>query len=209
MAPVSVAFVAIPFLSGGGMESRAARAASEADWIEYADEATSAVPARLPRHGYDYGGPWGGYPNQRSSFDFGVLQNTPYKNLKEVPYAPTLKELIDQGKLQAGVPYLYVIDLRGNIRLATVEELRRSSGSYHSFLVKGENVFGGGMISFESHEMRMTVATISPTTGHYFSTFPSSFGKFGAQFKSYVRRLVTEEYGLTFEWGAFDNMWWK
>ena len=44
MMPVSVAFVAIPFLSGGGMESRAARAASQVDWIEYADEATLVIP---------------------------------------------------------------------------------------------------------------------------------------------------------------------
>jgi hypothetical protein len=43
MVPVSVAFVAVPFLSGGGMEGRAARAASH-DWIEYADEATLVIP---------------------------------------------------------------------------------------------------------------------------------------------------------------------
>jgi hypothetical protein len=44
MAPVSVAFVAVPFLSAGGMESRAAKAASQVDWIEYADEATLVIP---------------------------------------------------------------------------------------------------------------------------------------------------------------------
>ena len=44
MVPVSVAFVAVPFLSGGGMESRAARTASQADWMVYADEATLVIP---------------------------------------------------------------------------------------------------------------------------------------------------------------------
>jgi hypothetical protein len=47
MVPVSVAFVAIPFLSGGGMESRAARAASQVDWIEYADEATLVLQRNI------------------------------------------------------------------------------------------------------------------------------------------------------------------
>ncbi len=171
-----------------------------------------------PRHGINYTGPQGGFRNTHvKSRDAGARAMGEYYALggqkrsdalaffdglkakyldnpyKGKDYAPTLEDMLKSNRLEAGQDYIYAIDLRGNIRLYLEGEL----GPYprHSFLVKGENVYGAGHMTFERTSTGWRVDTINASSGHYHDSH-----LFGSKFQPYLGELL-QNLNLPVSWG--------
>jgi hypothetical protein len=89
------------------------------------------------------------------------------------------------------IPHLYIIDGEGNIKVGQI--------GHHSFLAKGDNVYGAGEIFFTRKKQ---IVRIDDQTGNYYA--PAYQGKtFGQQFKDYLKRLLKDQYQLDVDDSAF------
>jgi hypothetical protein len=120
----------------------------------------------------------------------------------DIDYAPTLDEILkDPTKIDFSNPYMYVIDKGGNIRVSTRAAMRQQGiPDHHSFLVKGENVYGAGNIRFRNRNGRLVVE-VDAESGHYSRGRRADTSQFGGKFQDYLEYLLKEKGLEVQQWG--------